>query len=100
MRMYDTDLTRWIEETVQAVRHICVKKQAFPVIIGIGFFDPFAPADMQWSFTIEMADNPHNPLPEEERRRRVEAMEYIVQGAAMILEGVAVKAPSREEPLQ
>jgi len=82
-----TNLTKWANKAAEAVRNQCMLKEAPCVGFGLAFFDPMAPEDARWNFTIQLAFDPHNPPPEEERKQLEEALEYIARGVAHIMGG-------------
>jgi hypothetical protein len=81
------DLQRWTEKLAQLVRRICSKKSAPCVGISLVFFDPTAPKEKQWNYVIELAFDPDNPPPEEEREMLTKAFEYINAGVQRIFGG-------------
>jgi hypothetical protein len=85
------DLSKWIEKTAQAVRHICSKKQAPCVGFSLIFFDPMADPEEQWNYVIELGFDPNNPPSEEEQKQLQEAFEFISEGIKRIMGGVETK---------
>jgi hypothetical protein len=81
------NLSKWVEKTAQAVRHICIKKQAPCVGFSLVFFDPLAEPDERWNYVIELAYDPNNPPSEDERKRLEKAFELISEGIRRILDG-------------
>ena len=81
------DLAKWTEKAAQTVRHRCSKKQSPCIGIGLAFFDPLASEDEQWSFTIDLAFDPHNMPPKEDIERLEKALEFISRGVAHIMGG-------------
>ena len=79
------DLSKWVEKTAQAVRHICSRKQAPCVGFSLVFFDPLAEPDERWSYVIELAYDPNNPPSQEERKRLERAFEFISEGLCRIM---------------
>jgi hypothetical protein len=68
---------------------------AIPLGISLLFFNPTAPEAERWNFVIELAFDPNEPLPDEERKRLVACFEYIMEGVKKIYEdGV----PEEEAP--
>ena len=81
------DLAKWTEKVVLTVRHRCSKKQSPCIGIGLAFFDPLEDEEKQWSFTIDLAFDPHNPPPREDIERLERALEFISRGVAHIMGG-------------
>jgi hypothetical protein len=81
------NLSKWVEKTAQAVRHICIKKQAPCVGFSLVFFDPLAEPDERWNYVIELAYDPNNPPSEDERKRLEKAFELISEGIRRIMDG-------------
>ena len=79
------DLSKWVEKTAQAVRHICIKKQAPCVGFSLVFFDPLAEPEERWNYVIELAYDPNNPPSLEERKRLEQAFEFISEGIRRIM---------------
>ena len=79
------NLSKWVEKTAQAVRHICIKKQAPCVGFSLVFFDPLAEAEERWNYVIELAYDPNNPPSLEERKRLEQAFEFISEGIRRIM---------------
>ena len=79
------NLSKWVEKTAQAVRHICIKKQAPCVGFSLVFFDPLAEPEERWNYVIELAYDPNNPPSQEERNRLEEAFELISEGIRRIM---------------
>ena len=79
------DLSKWVEKTAQAVRHICSRKQAPCVGFSLVFFDPLAEPDERWNYVIELAYDPNNPPSQEERKRLERAFEFISEGLCRIM---------------
>ena len=80
------NLSKWTEKTVQAVRHICSKKQAPCVGFSLVFFDPMASEEERWNYVIELAYDPHNPPSKEEQERIQGAFEYINEGVRRLMD--------------
>ncbi len=81
------NLSKWVEKTAQAVRHICSKKQAPCVGFSLIFFDPCAEPEERWNYVIELAFDPNNPPSEEERKQLEKAFEFISEGVRRIMGG-------------
>ena len=79
------NLSKWIEKTAQAVRHICMRKQAPCVGFSLVFFDPLAEPEERWNYVIELAYDPNNPPSQEERKRLEQAFEFISEGVRRIM---------------
>jgi hypothetical protein len=79
------DLSKWVEKTAQAVRHICIRKQAPCVGFSLIFFDPLAEPEERWNYVIELAYDPNNPPSQEERKRLEQAFEFISEGIRRIM---------------
>ena len=79
------NLSKWVEKTAQAVRHICIKKQAPCVGFSLVFFDPLAEPEERWNYVIELAYDPNNPPSREERKRLEQAFEFISEGIRRIM---------------
>ena len=79
------DLSKWVEKTAQAVRHICSRKQAPCVGFSLVFFDPLAEPDERWNYVVELAYDPNNPPSQEERKRLERAFEFISEGLCRIM---------------
>ena len=79
------NLSKWVEKTAQAVRHICIKKQAPCVGFSLVFFDPLAEPEERWNYVIELAYDPNNPPCREERKRLEQAFEFISEGIRRIM---------------
>jgi hypothetical protein len=79
------NLAKWVEKTAQAVRHICIKKQAPCVGFSLVFFDPLAEPEERWNYVIELAYDPNNPPSLEERKRLEQAFEFISEGIRRIM---------------
>jgi hypothetical protein len=79
------NLSKWVEKTAQAVRHICIKKQAPCVGFSLVFFDPLAEPEERWNYVIELAYDPNNPPSLEERKRLELAFEFISEGIRRIM---------------
>jgi hypothetical protein len=79
------NLSKWVEKTAQAVRHICIRKQAPCVGFSLVFFDPIAEPEKRWNYVIELAHDPHNPPSLEERKRLEQAFEFISEGIRRIM---------------
>jgi hypothetical protein len=79
------NLSKWVEKTAQAVRHICIKKQAPCVGLSLVFFDPLAEPEERWNYVIELAYDPNNPPSLEERKRLEQAFEFISEGIRRIM---------------
>lgn len=87
MNLGITNLTKWAEKSAEAVRRRCLHKQSPCVGFGLAFFDPLADENERWSFTIDLAFDPHNPPPEDEIKQLEQALEYIARGVAHIMGG-------------
>ena len=79
------NLSKWVEKTAQAVRHICIKKQAPCVGFSLVFFDPLAEPEERWNYVIELAYDPNNPPCQEEQKRLEQAFELISEGIRRIM---------------
>jgi len=79
------NLSKWVEKTAQAVRHICIRKQAPCVGFSLVFFDPLAEPEERWNYVIELAYDPRNPPSLEERKRLEQAFEFISEGVRRIM---------------
>jgi hypothetical protein len=79
------NLSKWVEKTAQAVRHICIKKQAPCVGFSLVFFDPLAEPEERWNYVIELAYDPNNPPSPGERQRLEQAFELISEGIRRIM---------------
>jgi hypothetical protein len=79
------NLSKWVEKTAQAVRHICMRKQAPCVGFSLVFFDPLAEPEERWNYVIELAYDPNNPPSEEERKQLEQAFELISEGIRRIM---------------
>jgi hypothetical protein len=79
------NLSKWVEKTAQAVRHICIRKQAPCVGFSLVFFDPLAEPEERWNYVIELAYDPKNPPSQEERKRLEQAFEFISEGVRRIM---------------
>ena len=79
------NLSKWVEKTAQAVRHICIKKQAPCVGFSLVFFDPLAEPEERWNYVIELAYDPNNPPSPGERQRLEQAFEFISEGIRRIM---------------
>jgi hypothetical protein len=79
------NLSKWVEKTVQAVRHICIMKQAPCVGFSLVFFDPLAQPEERWNYVIELAYDPSNPPSHEERKRLEQAFELISEGIRRVM---------------
>lgn len=85
------NLNKWTEKTVQAVRHICSKKQAPCVGFSLVFFDPMATDEERWNYVIELGYDPKNPPSQEEREKLEKAFEFISEGIRKIMGGDEVE---------
>jgi len=83
------DLSKWVEKTAQAVRHICSKKKAPCVGFSLIFFDPVAKPEERWNYVIELAFDPNNPPSQEERKQLQNAFEFISEGVRRIMDDEA-----------
>ena len=83
------NLSKWVEKTAQAVRHICMRKQAPCVGFSLVFFDPLAEPEDRWNYVIELAYDPKNPPSQEERKRLEQSFELISEGIRRIMDGEA-----------
>lgn len=90
------NLNKWTEKTVEMVRRVCNRKKAPCVGLAMLFVDPHAPKEEQWNFVIELAQDPHNPMSEDDRKALTDAFEHIMGGVMQILHG-AVEDVSAEE---
>lgn len=81
------NLNRWAEKTAQAVRNLCLRKNAPCVGFGLAFFDPMADENERWNFVIELAYDPHNPPSDEEKEQLEKALEFLSRGIAHIMGG-------------
>ncbi|UCG11513.1 MAG: hypothetical protein JSU72_13340 [Deltaproteobacteria bacterium] len=81
------DLSKWVEKTAQAVRHVCNRKQAPCVGFSLVFFNPLAEPEERWNYVIELAFDPHNPPTQEEQEQLTQAFEFINEGVRRILGG-------------
>ena len=79
------NLSKWVEKTAQAVRHICIRKQAPCVVFSLAFFDPLAEPEERWNYVIELAYDPNNPPSQGERQRLEQAFEFINEGIRRIM---------------
>ena len=79
------NLSKWVEKTAQAVRHICIRKQAPCVGFSLVFFDPLAQPEERWNYVIELAYDPNNPPSHEERKRLEQAFELISEGIRRVM---------------
>ena len=79
------NLSKWVEKTVQAVRHICIRKQAPCVGFSLVFFDSLAQPEERWNYVIELAYDPNNPPSHEERKRLEQAFELISEGIRRVM---------------
>jgi len=79
------NLSKWVEKTAQAVRHICLRKQAPCVGFSLVFFDPLAEPEERWNYVIELAYDPNNPPSPGERQRLEQAFEFISEGIRRII---------------
>ena len=79
------NLSKWVEKTAQAVRHICLRKQAPCVGFSLVFFDPLAEPEERWNYVIELAYDPNNQPSPGERQRLEQAFEFISEGIRRIM---------------
>lgn len=83
-------MRKWAEKTAQLVRRICLKKAAqgkgVPIGISLLFYDPFAKDEEKWNYVIELAGDPNEGMPEEDREIMIAAFEYIMEGVKRIYE--------------
>ena len=79
------NLSKWVEKTAQAVRRICIKKQAPCVGFSLVFFDPLAEPEERWNYVIELAYDPNSPPSQEEQKRLEQAFELISEGIRRIM---------------
>ncbi|MBW1982560.1 MAG: hypothetical protein JRJ12_15220 [Deltaproteobacteria bacterium] len=80
-------IPKWTEKTAQAVKKICLEKNAPCVGFALVFFDPVAEQQQRWSYVIELAFDPHNPPTEEERQKVAATFEFICEGIKRLLGG-------------
>ena len=81
------NLSKWVEKTAQAVRHICINKKAPCVGFSLIFFDPMAEPEKRWNYVIELAYDPNNPPTQEERKQLQKVFEFISEGVRRIMSG-------------
>lgn len=79
------NLSKWVEKTAQAVRRICIKKQAPCVGFSLVFFDPLAEPEERWNYVIELAYDPNNPPSQQEQERLEQSFELISEGIRRIM---------------
>lgn len=79
------NLSKWVEKTAQAVRRVCIRKQAPCVGFSLVFFDPLAESEQRWNYVIELAFDPNNPPSAAEQKRLQQAFEFISEGVRRIM---------------
>ncbi|MEJ2366375.1 MAG: hypothetical protein P8075_21385 [Deltaproteobacteria bacterium] len=79
------NLSKWVEKTAQAVRQICIRKQAPCVGFSLVFYDPLAEPAERWNYVIQLAYDPNNPPSSGERQRLEQAFELISEGIRRIM---------------
>jgi hypothetical protein len=83
------DSRKWMEKTAQVVRHRCATKEGIPIGMALCFFDPMTTdPDKQWSFSVDLAYDPHSGISEEDKKRVEDALTYIMAGVQRIFMGV------------
>lgn len=87
------NLSKWIEKTVGAVRHRLNQEAAPCVGFSLVFFDPMEVSEKKWRYVIELAFDPHNPPPEEEREQLEKALSYVSEGVKRIMDSPESEIP-------
>ena len=78
--------SKWALKAGEVARKTCDEHEGIPIAIAMAFYDPFAKEDEQYELTILMNYGPNNPPGEEERKRLEDALEFLMRGAAKILD--------------
>lgn len=81
-----TNLSKWTEKTVEMVRRTCNKQTGPCLVTAMLFLDATAPEETRWKLVVQLAADPNNPIPEEERKKLNAAMEHIMGGAMQLLD--------------
>jgi hypothetical protein len=80
------DKAKWSAKTAALVQRICNRKEGVPLGIALLFYNPMASDEEKWNFVIELASDPNEPMPDEERERLTACFEYIMEGVRRIYE--------------
>ncbi|MHA2068290.1 MAG: hypothetical protein ACXABY_28340 [Candidatus Thorarchaeota archaeon] len=80
------DKSRWSLKAGEVAKKTCDEHEGIPIAIALAFYDPFAKCDEQYELTILMNYDPKNPPGEEERGRLEKALEFLMMGAAKIMD--------------
>jgi hypothetical protein len=80
------DKSKWALKAGEVARKTCAEHEGIPIAIALAFYDPFAKEEEQYELTILMNYDPNNPPGEEERGRLEKALEFLMLGAAKIMD--------------
>jgi hypothetical protein len=78
--------SKWAIKAGEVARKTCDEHEGIPIALALAFYDPFAEEDEQYEITILMNYDPHNPPDEDTMTRLSDALEYLMMGAAKILD--------------
>jgi hypothetical protein len=81
------NLNKWSEKTAQVVRQMCHKVEGPCMGVALLFMEIDEQGEKHWRFKIEMAMDPNEPVPDEDRKRLEKALEYIMAGVQKIYDG-------------
>jgi hypothetical protein len=91
------DRGKWAIKAGEVARKTCAEHEGVPIAIALAFYDPFAKEDEQYELTILMNYDPKNPPCEETMGRLEDALEYLMHGAAKILDASIKQDEKMEE---
>lgn len=86
--------SKWDAKTAELVHRICRGKKGVCFGLALLFLDVNAPEEEMFQFVIELAQDPDNPIPPDERERLTACFEYIMIGVRKLYEeGIPPDAP-------
>ena len=79
------NLGKWIEQTIESVRHVLQKANLPCVGFSLVFMEPVDGQHAMFRFKTMLAFDPENPVPEEDRIRLEKAFEQMAGYVELIM---------------
>lgn len=84
MELGISDVNKWAEKAASCVREMVRRQTGAPVGLAICFYDPMEPAEKQWRFQINLANDTHEGFDDSTREQLLDALEFIMAGVQKI----------------